>query len=145
VEQQMGRILEVKIVSLKNEIKGLETRMTVYPELKGREINWGLLYSEIGMMMPLDLALSKMNIRFDRTQEYATDGEMYSKQIILEGRIRGKSNEQVKALQQFLRKIEETKYFLHPTLLFTKQSDLSGGADSLLLFSLAADIQKAKK
>ncbi len=145
VEQTLGSLVEVQTVNLKNEITAIETRMTVYPELQGRSIDWGLLFSETGMLMPFDIALNKVNIRFDRTQEIATDGELYSKQVILDGRIRGKPNDQIGTLQQFLRKVEETKYFLHPTLLYTKQSSMASEGESLLLFSLSADIQKGAK
>lgn len=140
-EQELGATLEGKTIGLRNEITAIETRMTIYPELQGRDFDWKRIYGEVGRLVPMDAALNRMEIRFDNAQEIASDGEMYSKQLKVHGKIRGKANEQVKTIQQFLQKMDESSAFRHATLIKSNQS-MAAESEGMLMFEVAADIRK---
>lgn len=139
-EKQAGIFVENEIAKLKSLIKAAEARMEIYPELKGRSINWKAIYKEIGDVLPSGIALERISVSFKHPQEYAADGKLYSKQIILEGKIRGDGYRQFSDLRQFMEKIEESPGFEHASLLSSRLGKKAVN-EKLLFFTAAADIK----
>lgn len=142
-EKQAGVFVENEIAKLKNRIKAVKARMRIYPELKGLSINWKAVYKEIGDMLPSGIALEKISVSFKNQPEYTADGKLYSRQIVLEGKIRGDGERQFRDLRLFVEKMEASTGFEHASLLSSHHGQ-NGANGKLLFFTVAANIKGAK-
>ncbi len=141
-EQDAGALMEAKAAALRNEMAAIDTRMTVYPKLEGRDIDWAAFYTELGIMMPRDMALDRLAVRFDGPEEYAADGEKYAKEVVMEGRIRGAAAAQVETLEEFLHSADASRCFVHATLINSHEGPAGIDGERMLMFTIAADIRR---
>ncbi|MEE8484653.1 MAG: pilus assembly protein PilM [Nitrospinota bacterium] len=139
-EQQAGGMIEDKIIEFKNDIKAVDTRMSIYPELKGRNIKWAEVYLEVSKLLPGDIALESIVISFSKPKSYAVDGSLYSQQLVISGMIRGRADTQIMALRDFLNKIQFSPYFEHASLISTGEEE-GEGAGNMLNFEIASDLK----
>ena len=142
-EHEADAVIEGKIDAIRGELRRIDARKTAYLELEGRDIGWKDLYKEVGLLMPDDMALDRLVFRLGNQREYASDGAMYSRQALLEGRIRGGADAQLKTLGQFLNKMRASAYFSHATLINTREAADDG--NGYLKFTLAADIRRGRQ
>lgn len=141
-EHDADAAIEAKTAGIRAEIMKMDARKAVYQDLEGRNIKWKEMYREIGKLMPDDMALDRLVFHFGGQKEYASDGVMYGRQALFEGRVRGGSDEQLKTLEQFLNKIRASTFFTHATLVNSRESD--DGGNAYLKFTLAADIRRER-
>ncbi len=139
-EQQAGGMIEDKIVEFKNDIRAVDTRMSIYPELKGRNIEWAEVYLEVSKLLPDDIALESIVISFSKPKSYAVDGSLYAQQLVISGRIRGRADTQIRALRDFLNRIQFSPYFEHASLISTGE-EKGQGTGSMLNFEIASDLK----
>lgn len=142
-ERQASVFVESEIAKLRKEIKAVEARMKIYPELKGRSIGWKAVYREIGDILPSGIALEKISVLLKNQQEYTADGRGYSRQIVLKGKIRGDSERQFRDLRLFMERLEASAGFEHVSLLSSRR-EKNAGSKKLLFFTIAANIKGAQ-
>jgi type IV pilus assembly protein PilM len=140
-EERAATVLVDEIIKVKGEITAVDERMRQFPELKGAGVNWPAMYREIGNLLPSDIALEAINISFNNRKEYAEDGKLYSKQLVVEGKIRGSDKKKLESLRTFLEKVQNSRLFEHASLISTKRDGQKGGGSSMLLFTIAADMR----
>ena len=139
-EERATVIVVNEIFNIKEKVRTLEKQMASYPALKGSGINWPAVYSEIGSLLPGDIALNTIGVSFTNRPEYAADGKVYSKQVVLRGKVRGKSDNSLKALRLYMERVQDSRLFEHASLISTRRTDKKGSA-SMLMFTMAADIR----
>lgn len=139
-EHNANVIIGAKTAGIREEIRRIDARKAVHAALEGRDIDWKELYGEIGRLLPDDVALDRLMFRFGAQKEYGLDGAMHGRQALLEGRIRGGSNAQLKSLEQFLGKMRASTLFTRITLISSRET--ADGGNRNLKFILAADIRR---
>jgi len=131
-----------KIEALDREVEEVKARLASHPKVVGGDVKWRAMFSKTGSAMPDDAALDGIAVKFDGEQEYAGDGQLYSKQVIFRGRVRGIPAKQVEVLQKLAQNMADSGVFLHPTILSARREPEKAGGAEQLLFTLAADISR---
>jgi len=144
MEQEATVFLVNKIFKVKSEIKSVEERIRFYPEIKGNNVKWPAVFLEIARHLPDDAALDKITVSFNNQREYASDGKLYGKQFLINGKIRGAADKKLRSLRTYLEKMQNSTLFDHASLISTKQGGPAGRSSSILLFTLAADLRYPK-
>jgi len=143
-EQEATVFLVNEIFNVKSEIKSVEKRIRLYPEIKGNNVKWPAVFLEIARHLPDDASLDKVTVSFNNSREYASDGKLYGKQLLINGKIRGAEDKKLRSLRTYLEKMQSSTLFDHASLISTKQGAPAGGSSSILLFTLAADMRYPK-
>lgn len=141
MEERATVIVVNKIFDIKEKVKAVEKRMANLPALKGSGIDWPAVYSEIGALLPDDAALETIGVSFTNRPEYAADGKLYAKEVVLRGKVRGKNDNSIKALRTYMEGMQGSSLFEHASLIATWRTDKKRGGATMLMFTIAADIR----
>jgi len=142
-EEQRVTFLERENITVRNQIKEIDARMSVSPDIKGQNISWPELLNSIAELLPDDIALTKIQVSFSNPIRYATDGEQYNQQVMLEGKVRGRSEQQITALRKLLTKMKASDNFKQVSLISSKQQKSGKKGRTRLVFLIAADIKES--
>ncbi|GMT41597.1 MAG: hypothetical protein IEMM0002_0008 [bacterium] len=141
-EKTAGFLIENETAKLASRISTVKARMKIYPELNGNSIDWKDLHKEIGDLLPSGIALEEIQISFRNPQEREADGNAYSGQIVLRGKVRGSPNRQLRGLRSFLEKMRASPWFERASLLSSIRKDRPGNKmGTLLFFTMTADLK----
>ncbi len=141
-QEQKVKFLEIENIKVRNQIKAIDAKMSVSPDIKGKNIVWPDLFNSIAELLPPDVALNKMQVSFKNPSRYATDGKRYNQQVVLDGKVRGLPEQQVTALRNFLSKMKASDNFMHVSLISSAQEESIAKRRKYLLFKIAADIRE---
>jgi type IV pilus assembly protein PilM len=132
---EVDRSIEV----IAGKVEAVKAILATNPKTVGRDIQWGDIFTQAGLVMPEDAALETVAVKFGGAMDYAADGQMYSKEVILHGRVRGTPGKQVETLKKFVENMSGSGIFQHATILSVSRETATGGQDHML-FNVAADI-----
>jgi len=142
-QEQRVKFLERENVKVRNQIKAVDARMSVSPEIKGKNISWPELFNNIAELLPDDIALTNIQVSFNNPIRYATDGKQYNQQVVLEGEVRGRPEQQIAALRELLAKMKASDNFKQVSLISSEQKKLAKKGRTHLVFLIAADIKES--
>jgi type IV pilus assembly protein PilM len=142
-QEQRIKFLEMESIKVRNRIKAIDAKISVSPDIKGKNIAWPNLINSIAELLPDDIALTKIQISFSNPSRYATDGKQYNQQVMLEGKVRGRPEQQIKALRELLSKMKASDNFTHVSLISSEQKEFKQKGRTRLVFLIAADIKES--
>jgi len=143
-EERAALILEARIRQVEELLKVEENRLRQYASLHNSYPDWRKIYGEIGGLLPANMALDNLTASFDNNRISSPEQKPASVRIVLEGKVRGRSDIQLRSLRNFMSKMRNSSLLRDTTLVSTGLDDVASEKGSILRFTASTLLKSAK-